>query len=304
MKMKRSFMKMLATTLTVVMLLTAFGTSAHAGLFTKLKNALKNHPVKSAMAGVAAVGGAVIGAPYIASALGFASGSVAGVAGGATAAVAGAGAGLAGIGATIWGGISAAGGFITGTIGAIGGAIGSVFSGIAGFIGGIFTSSLFIPALCLVGAAIVGYFLWKKYKRNKQTISNGSNLPTVGPVAAPATEVIATSNAVQTPTASAVAQETTPSQEIPVSTEVQTPVTAGTPEPAPANAPTALKAAHSEYIKAYNKYISIVTNIGGSENPDEELRSNLLRSDTQKALNDYRSAYNRYITLLRQSNSK
>jgi len=48
----------------------------------------------------------------------------------------------------------------------------------------------------------------------------------------------------------------------------------------------------------------MVTNIGGTENPDEELRSNLLRTDTQTALNDYREAYNKYITLLRQSNSK
>jgi hypothetical protein len=92
--------------------------------------------------------------------------------------------------------------------------------------------------------------------------------------------------------------------EIPVSGEAAAPVTEGVAEPAPANASTALKSAHAEYIKAYNKYINMVTNIGGSENPDEELRSNLLRSDTQKALNDYREAYNRYITLLRQSNSK
>lgn len=303
MKMKHSFMKMLATTLAVVMLLTTFATSAQAGLFSRLKNAVTHHPVKSAMAGVAAVGGAIIGAPYIASALGFASGSVAGVAGGATAAVAGAGAGLAGIGATIWGGISAAGGFITGTIGAIGGAIGSVFSGIAGFIGGIFSSSLFIPALCLIGAAVVGYYLWKKYKRQHQTISNGSNLPKAGAVVLPSHEVVA--NPVQTPVGSQVVHQTAAvTHEIPMSNEVQAPVTAGTPEVAPANAPTALKEAHSSYIKAYNKYINIVTNIGGSENPDEELRSNLLRSDTQTALNEYRTAYNRYITLLRKSNSK
>jgi len=128
MRLKRSLLKMMATTLAVVMLLTAFGTSANAGLFSKLKETVKNNPVKTALAGVAAVGGAVLAAPYIASAVGFASGSVAGIIGGGTAAVAGAGAGLAGIGATIWGGLSAAGGFVTGALGAIGGAIGSVFS--------------------------------------------------------------------------------------------------------------------------------------------------------------------------------
>ena len=304
MRLKRSFMKMLATTLAVVMLLTAFGTAtAQASLFSKIKDSVKNNPVKTALASVAAVGGAVLAAPYIASAVGFASGTVAGVAGGATAAVAGAGAGIAGIGATIWGGISAAGGFITGALGAIGGAIGSVFSGIAGFIGGIIGSPLFIPALCLVGAAVVGYFLWKRYKRQNQTIGNGNNLPTVS-VSAPSSEVVVSPN-VGAPVATVA-----PATEIPVSAPVAStaPVTASveTPsEPAPsANASTALKSAHAEYIKAYNKYINMVTNIGGSENPDEELRSNLLRTDTQKALNDYREAYNRYVTLLRQSNSK
>ncbi len=302
MRLKRSILKTIATTLTVVMLLTAFGTSAHAGLFTKIKDTVKNNPVKSALAGVAAVGGAILGAPYIASAVGFASGSVAGVAGGATAAVAGAGAGLAGIGATIWGGISAAGGFITGTLGAIGGAIGSVFSGIAGFIGGIIGSPLFIPALCLVGAAVAGYFIWKKFRRQKQTISNGSNIPSAGPVAAPTTEVVVSGD-FQAPSSSEIPQVS--STEVVVSADAQAPVTEGTPEPAPTgNSSTALKSAHAEYIQAYNKYINMVTNIGGSENPDEELKSNMLRSDTQTALNNYREAYNRYITLLRQSNSK
>jgi len=295
-------MKMLATTLAVVMLLTTIGTAtANASLFSKIKDAVKNNPVKSALAGVAAVGGAVLAAPYIASAVGFASGTVAGVAGGATAAVAGAGAGIAGIGATIWGGISAAGGFITGALGAIGGAIGSVFSGIAGFIGGIIGSPLFIPALCLVGAAVVGYFLWKRYKRQNQTIGNGSNLPTVS-VSAPSSEVIV-SPSVETPVSSVAPAVETPVVSAPVASAE--PVTTGAAEPAPtANASTELKNAHAEYIKAYNKYINMVTNIGGSENPDEELRSNLLRTDTQTALNDYREAYNRYVTLLRQSNSK
>jgi len=56
MRLKRSLMKMMATTLAVVILLTAFGTSAHAGLFTRLKDTVKDNPVKSALAGVAAVG--------------------------------------------------------------------------------------------------------------------------------------------------------------------------------------------------------------------------------------------------------
>jgi hypothetical protein len=303
-------LRRLATTLAVVLVLTAVTTSAEAGLFTKLKETVKANPIKSALVGVAAVGGAVLAAPYIAGALGFASGAAVAGTGGAVAAVAGAGTGLLGIGGTIWGGLCAAGGFVTGALGAVGAAIGSVFSGIAGFIGGIIGSPLFIPALVIIGVAVVGYLLWKKYKRQNQTISNGSDLPSALPsVSAPATEV-AVSGDVGAPRTS----EIPPSSSNPVTATTEIPVS-GSQEPAPAastevapttpiNASTGLKAAHEAYIRAYNKYINLVTNVGGSENPDEEMRSNMGRSDVQKALTDYREAYNEYITLLRQSNSK
>ena len=310
MRLKRSFLKTLATTLTVVMLLTSFATSAQAGLFSKIKNTVKRNPVKSALVGVAAAGGAVIAAPYVASALGFGAGAAVAGAGGAAAAVAGAGAGIATIGSTIWGGIVAAGGFVTGAIGAIGGAIGGLFSGIAGFIGGIIGSPLFIPALCIIGAAAVGYFLWKRYKRQKQSLGNGNDLPSAVPtVSVPSTE-IAVSGDVGAPTSSEIPPSSSnpaTTEEIPVSGNQEAPASVTEVEETPAvptSGSTALKAAHADYIKAYNEYINIVTNIGGSENPDEELRSNMMRSDTQKALQKYREAYNEYITLLRQSNSK
>jgi hypothetical protein len=307
MRLTHRLLKTVATTLAVVMLLTGCATSANAGLFSKIKDTVKKHPVGAALAGVAAVGGAVLAAPYISSALGFGSGMAVAAKGGAVAAVAGAGAGIAGIGTAIWGGIVAAGGFVTGAIGAIGGAIGGIFSGIAGFIGGIIGSPLFIPALCIIGAAVVGYILWKKYKRQKQTISNGGNLPAASPfVGVPSSEIVV-SPSVGAP----IANEIPPSSSAPVtSTPVvvsgdQAPATTEVaPVASPVNASSELKTAHAEYIKAYNKYINSVTNIGGSENPDEELRSNMLRSDVQKSLNDYREAYNRYITLLRQSNSQ
>jgi hypothetical protein len=310
MRLKRSMLRTLATTLAVVVLLASFGTSAEAGLFSKLKNTVKANPVKSALVGVAAVGGAVLAAPYIAGALGFASGAAVAGTGGAVAAVAGAGTGLLGIGGTIWGGLCAAGGFVTGALGAVGAAIGSVFSGLAGFIGGIIGSPLFIPALCIIGAAVVGYLLWKKYKRQNQSISNGGDLPSASPiVSAPSTEIVVSPD-VGAPTAG----EIPPTSSNPVVSTTEIPVS-GNQEPAPAastevapatpvNASSGLKGAHEEYIKAYNKYINLVTNIGGSENPDEEMRSNMGRSDVQKALTDYREAYNSYITLLRQSNSK
>jgi len=303
MRLSRSFLKSLATTLAVLMLLTSFGASAEAGLFSKIKETVKNNPVKAALATVAVGGAAILAAPTIATALGFASGATVAGGAGAVAAVAGAGAGIAGIGTAIWGGVCAAGGFVTGALGAVGAAIGGMFSGIAGFIGGIIGSPLFIPALVIVGAAVVGYLLWKKYKRQKQTIGNGNNLPSsVSAGMIPVSSSVGAPSSSEIPVSSEVTVSSTPSS------SVSTPASEVVPEVVPSITPVAasdeLKNAHAEYIKAYNKYISIVTNIGGSENPDEEMRSNMLRTDTQKALTDYRDSYNRYLTLLRQSNSK
>ena len=289
-------MRFMATALIVVMFMTSFGSAASAGLFSKIKDAVKNHPVKSALAGVAAVGGTILAAPYLAKAIGFASGNIGAVAGGASTAVAAVGTGLAAIGSTIWGGVCAAGGFVTGVLGAIGGAIGSVFSGIAGFVGGIIGSPLFVPALCIVGAAVAGYFIYKHYKRQKQTVSNSNNIPTIS--TANSSEVV-----------SVGASEVVPTTEIPVSSSV-TPAEANVSAHAEIPAVDAssdssdeLTRAHAEYIEAYNKYINLVSNVGASENLDEEVRNNMLRTDTQTALTAYREAYNRYVTLLRQSNS-
>ena len=152
MKLNRSLVRSLATTLAVVMLVASFTTSAEAGLFSKIKDTVKSHPVLSA---VAVGAGAIIGAPYIASAIGFASGTTVAGGAGAVAAVGGLGAGIAGIGTAIWGGVVAAGGFVTGALGGIGAAIGGVFTGIAGFIGGIIGSPLFVPALVIIGAAVI-----------------------------------------------------------------------------------------------------------------------------------------------------
>lgn len=299
MRLKRSLMKLMATTMAVIMFLTVFGnTTADAGLFSKIKDKITENPVKTALVGVAAVGGTILAAPYIASAVGFAGGSIAGLAGGAATVVASAGTGLAGIGATIWGGVTAAGGFLTGALGAIGGAIGSIFSGIAGFVGGIIGSPLFIPALCIVGAAVAGYFLYKRYKRDHQTIGNSNNVPVVS-----SSSLVASTGSNQAPTSEIPVAASNVGSTAANSNSEDVVVSASTSS-AVAGSSTELKAAHAEYIKAYNKYINLVTNVGGSESPDEEVRSNLLRTDTQTALAEYREAYNRYVTLLRQSNSK
>ena len=296
MRFKHSLMRLMATALVVVMFMTSFGTAAHAGLFSKLKDTVTNHPVKSALAGIAAIGGSILAAPYVASAVGFASGSIGAVAAGASTTVAAAGAGLASIGATIWGGVSAAGGFITGVLGTIGGAIGSVFSGIAGFVGGIIGSPLFIPALCVVGAATAGYFLYKHYKRQKQTVTNSNDIPSISVSDNNGSNVVADNNASTVIPLSNSQSPVVEANSVTESSDIAS-------VDASSSSSDELTRAHSDYIEAYNKYINLVTNIGGSENLDEEVRSNMLRSDTQAALTAYREAYNRYVTLLRQSNS-
>lgn len=310
MKLNRRFMKFLATTLSVVLLLTAFGApAAEAGkisnLFSKIKDTVKNNPVKSALGAVAIGGGAIIAAPFIAKAVGAAAGVAAVGKVGAVAAVAAAGSGIAAIGTTIWGGLVAAGGFVTGALGSLGAGIAGMFSGIAGFIGGIIGSPLFIPALVVIGAAVVGYILWKKYKRQKQDLGNGNDLPNAIPtVGAPSTEVVV-SREIGAPTGNEIPPSSN-GNEIPVSGNVSAPAasTEVVAQPAPVAASDELKTAHADYIKAYNKYIGLVTNIGGSENPDEEMRTNMRRQDVQSALTAYRDSYNKYIQMLRQSNSK
>ncbi|PKL47663.1 MAG: hypothetical protein CVV42_12260 [Candidatus Riflebacteria bacterium HGW-Riflebacteria-2] len=73
-----------------------------------------------------------------------------------------------------------------------------------------------------------------------------------------------------------------------VSIPAQAPDTTVT-EPAVTGVPTSsdgLKAAHDRYIAAYQKYTTLVTNSGGAS-----------PADVQRALAEYREAYNDYQTL-------
>ncbi len=97
--------------------------------------------------GAAAGAGIVLAAPAVASAIGAAGG-------------------IAGIGTAIVGGLAAAGGAIVGVLGAIGGAIAAGVGAVAGWIAGIVCSPLFIPALIIVAAVAIGYYLYRKHKKN------------------------------------------------------------------------------------------------------------------------------------------
>lgn len=216
------------------------------------------------------------------------------------AAVAGAG----GIGAAVVGGAAATAGGIVGAIAAFGGAIASAIGAIGGFIAGIFASPLFIPALIIVGAAVAGYFLYKRYKAKKggntasgpdSEVLPGSDEIYVTPGDYQISGVVPGGDAVgpvsvgNDPVISIGGDAVAISDDPPsVSIPAQAPTTTVT-EPAVTGVPTAsdgLKAAHDRYIAAYQKYTTLVTNSGGAS-----------PADVQRALAEYREAYNDYNNL-------
>ncbi|HNX75165.1 MAG TPA: hypothetical protein PLM07_15075 [Candidatus Rifleibacterium sp.] len=242
--------------------------------------------------GVAAGAGIVLAAPAI---------------GGAIAAAGG----VAGVGTAVVGGVAAVSGGVIGAVAAFGGAIASALGAVGGFLVGIFTSPLFIPALILVGAAVAGYFLYKRYKAKKNASSpsgkddviSGSEEIYVTPgdyemsggvvpagdadpisvgdtitIGAGAGDAVSVSDDIPVVAPTTAAAATTP-------TETATTVSTSTSS-------ESLKAAHDRYISAYQKYTTLVTNSGGAQ-PDE----------IKAALAEYRTAYNDYQNL-RMSGSK
>lgn len=217
-------------------------------------------------------------------------------------ALAGAG-GIAGVGTAIVGGIAAIGGGVIGAVSAFAGAIGSAIGAVGGFLAGIFTSPLFIPALVIVGAAVAGYFIYKKYKEKKaQSAQDGVVLPdsadlevTPGdyqmssvipegdsePIGSTGTEII-TVGAVESVTVS----DEVPVAAAPVSVAASAAEEADNSGAVTTTESATLKAAHDRYIAAYQRYTNLVTNSGGANS-----------DDVRAALEEYRTAYNEYETL-------
>jgi len=231
--------------------------------------------------GVAAGAGIVLAAPAIGSA------------------IAGAG-GIAGIGTAVVGGAASIFGGVLGVFGAIGGAIAGVFSAVGGFIAGLVASPLFIPALVLVGAAVIGYFLYKKYKESKKD-GKDANAPVIenavyvsptdyemsamipegdDPVTLGSSNEIISIGGGEDVTVSV--SDTIPVENTAAATVEQIETTGSV---ATANSES-LKAAHDRYIACYQKYTTLVTNSGGADS-----------ATVQKALEDYRAAYTEYQTL-------
>lgn len=238
-------------------------------------------------AGVAVGAGVVLAAPAIGAAIGAAGGIAAGA------------------GTAVVGGVAAVAGGIMGTLAAVGGAIAAAVGSIGGFIAGIFASPLFIPALLIIGAAVAGYFLYKKYKASRGGNANSPNgevLPgsdeifvtpgdyemtgvvpsgdQAAPVSIGDADVITLGGDVI-----AIADEV-PSVDIPAAQAPTTTTTTTVTDTAVPSTNDSLKSAHDRYIAAYQKYTSLVTNSGGAK-PEE----------IKEALTQYREAYNSYQNL-------
>lgn len=218
--------------------------------------------------------------------------------------IGGAVAAAGGVGAAVVGGAAAATGGVVGVLAGIGGAIASALGAVGGFIAGIFASPLFFPALIIVGAAVAGYFLYKRYKAKKgngnasgpeSEIIPGSDeiyvtpgdyeMSGVVPAGDAAGPVSIGDSAVISLGGNAVSiSDDPPSVSIPA--QAQAPVTPVSEETVTSGVPTTsdgLKAAHDRYIAAYQKYTTLVTNSGGAS-----------PAEVQRSLAEYREAYNDY----------
>ena len=230
-------------------------------------------------AGAAAGAGLALAAPAIGSAVAGAGGILGGVVGGLASVVGG----VIGVGATIVGGI------------------GSAIAAVGGWIAGLFTSSAFIPALVIVGAAVAGYYVYKKYKEKKDKenteVIDGKDIVYVSPtdyemsntipegddpVSVGNTEIITIG------ADAPVSLSATDGNEIVVTSTSSAASTVEEPpvEEEEITGTKSLEDAYKDYIAAYQRYTALVTNSGGAD-----------QQTVTEALQDYQKKYNEYITL-------
>jgi cbb3-type cytochrome oxidase subunit 3 len=235
-------------------------------------------------AGAVAGAGIVLAAPAIAGAVGAAGG-------------------IAGIGTAIAGGIAAAGGAIIGVVAAVGGAVAAGVGAIAGWVAGIIASPLFIPALIVIAAVAIGYYLYRRHKKKQaegaaQEVLPGSDQITVTPGDYDMNPVMPPMNQAGPVTigdqdaiviqGDAVTISDTPPVSVSAPQTPTTTVTTPAAEPVTVSAPSAqtIEEAHKRYLTAYQKYTSLVTT-GGS-------------GDVRQALSEYQAAYREYMNLKAQ----
>jgi hypothetical protein len=121
---------------------------------------------KSLVAGAAVGAGVVLAWPMITAGVGAICGGI----GAAGVAVAGAvTTGVAAASGAVAVGGAMAGGAVAGAGAAVGAGVTSAFGAVGGAIAAITASPLFIPALLIAGAAVATYFIYKHFKKKKET---------------------------------------------------------------------------------------------------------------------------------------
>lgn len=210
----------------------------------------------------------------------------------------GAAGGIAGIGTAIVGGIAAVGGALVGVVAAVGGAIAAGVGAVAGWIAGIIASPLFIPALIVIAAVAVGYYLYKRHKKKQaedaasQEVIPGSEgiVVTPGdydmnPVLPPMNSdpiTIGEADTITIAGSNVQVSDEPPSVTVPVNDNSPLPAQVTTTAPT-SNSGITVEEAHRRYLAAYQKYTSLVTT-GGT-------------GDVKAALSEYQSAYRTYMDL-------
>lgn len=228
--------------------------------------------------GVAAGAGIVLAAPAIAGAV-----SAAG--------------GIAGIGTAIVGGATVAGGVLLNVVGTVSAAVGVAGGAVLTFLAGIVASPLFIPALIIIAAVIIGIYAYRQYKKNQeadQTVISGSDEISVTPGdydMNPCIPPMTQSDPITIGDSDTIAVS---SSEVAVSDSATAVTTAATTDTTADTADTtvtqtiststdSIKQAHDRYVAAYTKYTQLVTT-GGS-------------GDIKTALKEYKDAYKEYMDI-------
>ena len=293
--------------LSVILLVTFSATSLFLG------EAQAN--VKHLLVGGLVGAGAVIAWPTISAALGCAAGAVGSVAAGVGSAVVGA---VGAAGAAVATGGAAVGGAIAGVGAAAGSAVTAGFGAIGGAVAAITASPLFVPALLIAGAVIIGYIIYKKkfagtkLSKNINPFATGVTSTSAPTVVANTGTTVATAPNPSIPTSinpnMAAAQVNSGS----ASTVNSTPTSMSLNEGASAErkpnmagvaenvtaAPEStgnntVAAAHEKYVNAYKNYINLLS--GGKASDDPEV---------QKALTEYKSAFDEYQKLTKSASGQ
>jgi len=219
---------------------------------------------------------------------------------------------------------AAVGGAVAGVGAAAGTAVTGAFGAIGGGIAAITASPLFIPAILIAGALLIGYLIYKKHKAGTSSSSTSlwskikAKLGIGTTTATAATQVTSnytpaitsstsyanyssasSSAAAATPsTFSANVGSGTPAITSSNANAANTPTTIKSEEgnerkpdtgsTATVTANNALSAAHDKYVAAYKKYIDLL----GSKN-------NASDPDVQSALKEYKDAFSSYQGMLK-----